>query len=126
MKRFAKCNIHTITFKVELGVVEVDKKLDQVDYLEEVVKHIPADRPRFVLTHHGKSCEPQRMIPVLVYICPLTCTPKERMTYAASKACFLRCAKQHAGTFHHRIDVGSRDEFIAGVHDALKINHRTY
>lgn len=61
----------------------------------------------------------------MVYICPITCTPKERVTYAASKACFMQLATQLAGNFHHRIEIDNRDEFVSGVHQALKVSHPT-
>lgn len=119
LSKFADGQVDAASFKMDGEALSLDRKVSGVapgSELEAAKEMLPADQPRFVLTYATKSAKQGGgRAPVMVYVCPDSCKPKEKMTYASTKASFVKMTAEKGIQFYRRIETSGRDEFISTV-----------
>lgn len=105
----AKALLFQVTPK---SVIEKDKSFSPSTATSDIIAALPTTAPRFLLiSWDGK--------PVLVYVCPESCKPKERMNYAASKASFVAQIKKAGVKLEKSVETDSPASVESSVTEAL-------
>ncbi|KEG12349.1 putative G-actin binding protein, putative,twinfilin [Trypanosoma grayi] len=112
-----------VTFSVKAENIVAEKSLpskDGVSSLSSVIDAVkglvPADKPRFVVLRCPAGDAAKT---VMVYICPSTAKPREKMLYSSSKSSFVEQAKHHGVVLARRLELDSADELKSAVEDAV-------
>lgn len=117
LEKFAQGGLAGAVFKIEKEQVEVDAEVASGG-LSAVLAALSGAEPRFVFaqyTPEGESAEQ----PIMLYLCPSACKPREKMMYASSRAAFLAVANDKGIVPAKRVEAGDKDEIEEVVRDAF-------
>jgi hypothetical protein len=111
--QFKAKEIRAASFTVSTKGIHVDKTLPNGSTNKELVAAVPENQPRFVIVHWTDDKS------VLLYVCPASCKPKERMPYASTKASFVAQLSHQDVKASKSIETDSPGEIETAVNDAL-------
>ena len=111
--QFKAKEIRAATFTVSPKGIHVDKTLPKSTSNKDLVSVIPDNQPRFAIVHWTEEKI------VLLYVCPSTCKPKDRMPYASTKASFVAQLGHQEVKATKSVETDSPLEIESAVNDAL-------
>lgn len=102
-----------VTLTVTPKNIELDQTIPAEGALEDVVKAVPENVPRFIVTRFEEKV-------FLAYVVPPTAKPKERMPYASTKASLLSQLAANDCKIEKKVEIDEAKEMLEAMKEALQ------
>ncbi|KAH8607359.1 putative Cofilin tropomyosin type actin binding protein [Trypanosoma vivax] len=123
LKKLVRGELRGLTFHIVEEKIKLDKTVETVpsppsllSLTDAVAALIPSDQPRIAVLRPSTASEEV----IMVYSCPGSCKPRERMMYSTCKSSFVQQAQQHGVKFMRRVEVSGGEELRDVVLEACE------